>query len=128
MHTHLATSLQTSLKILPFSAEKYEIRDLVGLFYKSSHKNSKSQDEDWIRSLEMQLERLKRQLSLHGSLCCTLQSKWSAILNKLIQAVTQFEVNYKANCPCASALPSPFIKRLYGIQQNAVLTLLYMEV
>lgn len=128
MHTHLATPLHTSLNLLPFSGEKYEIRDIVGLFYKSSHNNSISQDDDWIRSLEMQLERLKRQLSLHGSLCSTLQSKWSGILNKLIQAVTQFEVSYKANCPCANNRPSPFIKRLYGIQQNAVLTLLYIEV
>lgn len=128
MHTHLATPLHTSLNLLPFSGEKYEIRDIVGLFYKSSHNNSISQDDDWIRSLEMQLERLKRQLSLHGSLCSTLQSKWSAILNKLIQAVTQFEVSYKTNCPCTNNRPSPFIKRLYGIQQNAVLTLLYIEV
>lgn len=128
MHTHLATSLRTSSNNLPFSGEKYEIRDMVGLFFKSSHNNSITQDDEWIRSLEMQLERLKRQLIMHGSLCSTLQSKWSAILNKLIQAVTQFEVSYKANCPCASTMPSPFIKRLYGIQQNAVLTLLYIEV
>ena len=128
MHTHLITSMQASSNILPFSGEKYEIRDMVGLFYKFSHNHRIPQDDSWLRSMEIQLERLKRQLSLYGSLCSTIQSKWSAILNKIIQAVTQFEVSYRANCPCASTLPSSFIKRLQVIQQNALLTLLYIKV
>lgn len=128
MFTQLNTQQRTPLSGFAFSTVHYEVRDIVSLFYKASHKKKKSTNDEWVLNLERYLGHLKIQQSSKGELCSTVQSQWQSILNNVIQAVTQFEASYKANCPCAGLLPSPFIKRLLRIQQDAQLALLYIEV
>lgn len=116
------------LTVFVWSGEKYEVRDIISFFYKASHKNKSAVNDEWVALLEMQLDRLKAKQFLQGSSCTAIQSQWVIILNNVIQAVTQFEASYKANCPCAGLLPSPFIKRVRRIQQSAALALFHIEV
>lgn len=128
MLTQLNTQQMSPLTGFAFSIVHYEVRDMVSLFYTASHKRKTATNDEWIIKLERQLERLKIQQSSKGALCSTVQSKWRIVLSNLIQAVAQFEESYKANCPCAGVLPSPFIKRVRRIEQDAKLALFYIEV
>lgn len=127
MFTQLNTQQRAPLSGFDFSTVHYEVRDIVSLFYKASHKKKKSTNDEWIINLERYLGHLKIQQS-KGDIYSTVQSQWQSILSNVIQAVTQFEASYKANCPCAGLLPSPFMKRLRRIQRDAQLALLYIEV
>ncbi|RMB64092.1 hypothetical protein EAX61_01575 [Dokdonia sinensis] len=128
MFTQLNTQQKLPLTGFAFSIVNYEVRDIVSLFYKASHTKKSVTNDEWIIDLERQLENLKVQQSTRGALCNTGQSQLRIILKKVIQAVTQFEISYKANCPCAGVLPSPFILRVQRIGQKAKLALLYIEV
>lgn len=128
MFTQINTQQRLPLTGFAFSVVNYEVRDIVSLLYKASHKQKSTTDDTWVVHLERQLESLKIQQSQRGALCVTVQSKWRIILENVIQAATQFEVSYKVNCPCAGMLPSPFTKRVRCIEQNAKLALLYIEV
>lgn len=128
MLTQINAPKHIPLTVFAWSGEKYEVRDIISLFYKASHRNKSTTNDEWVTHLEMQLDKLKAKQFSQEFLCDTIESKWKIILNNVVQAVTQFEASYKANCPCAGLLPSPFIKRLRCIQRNAQLALLHIEV
>lgn len=110
------------------SAVHYEVRDLMRLFYKASHKKKAQCESSWLITLETHLACLKVQRSSYKDHCNTVQQTWYRVLHNVVQAVTQFEASYQANCPCAGLLPSPFINRVRNIRKDAQLVLLYMEV
>lgn len=128
MQTHLNTLQSTPINSFAFSGQKYEVRDMIAFFYNASHKKKIQDGIDWVNNLERHLERLKSYQVSQEVLCTTLQSLWSRLLKNVIQAIKQFEASYKASCPCAGLLPSPYIKRLNRIKRNASLTLVYIEI
>lgn len=128
MQTHLYTPKSAPINAFAFYGQKYEVRDMIAIFYNASHKKKMQDGIDWVKNLESHLERLKSHPFSQEGLCTTLQSLWSRLLKNVIQAIQQFEASYKASCPCSELLPSPYIKRLNRIKRNASLTLRHLEI
>lgn len=128
MFTGIHTQPTTSLSGYIFSMGNYQVRDIMQLFYKASHKTTSSMSVERLLQLEQQVVLLQKQQSSQKGMCRTVQSQWDVLLKNVIQAVSQFETSYKENCPCAGWLPSPFIKRLRRLQKGAQRALLYMKV
>ena len=112
---------------LSFMWKQYQTNEMVAMLYKASHRKGNESAKQWLQQTKLQLERLSCHQQGNRS-CKTVEAYLKSSLWNFIEAVGKFEALYKSNCPMAGVFPSPMIKGLNRMTEQAKLALLYIEV